>query len=213
MSAKPSRKLARTLTILAVFCGAANPLQCEKSLAAETIADKPGANAYLPVEVTLKEMRDELRRLHRASLDLISEVEQRDMVVVGEPLLIQPIPEKAIPHPGTEDELLVLGNALPPRKKWLDLTMSEVEKLVGLLDQEKAALAVPNEKQQALAGSLKELNDILTDVNTHYNNLKPLCAGPTYKNIDIGKEALAIYEDTHKAEKPWQTIVTAVRSH
>lgn len=180
-----------------------------ETAAAQSSEAKSGKSA---TEVALKDMRDVLRHLHRAALDLISEVEQRDMVVVGEPLLIEPIPEKKDPHPGTMEEMIVLGDAQPPRKKWLDITMAELEKLTTLLAQERQAMVIPSDRQSALSAPIKELDDRLAAIQKHYTNLKGLTQGPKYKNIEIGKEALGIYEDSARVEKPWRDILSAVRS-
>jgi hypothetical protein len=178
---------------------------------AKTSSTASAAPTASGTDIALKDMRDELRRLHRAALDLISEVEQRDMVVVGQPQLIQPIPEKSDPHPGTMEEMIVLGDALPPRKKWLDLTMAEVEKLVALIQQDKAALVVPSD-QTAATSSLKSLDDLIADIQKRLDSLKTLTAGPKYQNIEIGKEALGIFEDTKKIEQPWKDLVHALRA-
>ncbi len=179
--------------------------------AKSSTSGKPAATASA-TDIALKDMRDELRRLHRAALDLISEVEQRDMVVVGAPQLIEPIPQKSDPHPGTMEEMIVLGDAQPPRKKWLDLTMAEVEKLVALIQQDKAAIVVPSDKSSATS-SLKSLDDLLADIQKHLDALKTLTAGPKYQNIEIGKEALGIFEDTKKIEQPWKDLVHSLRSN
>lgn len=212
----PARLL--TACTAGIIIASATALAASRAVAAEVgptaaVAAPQAANktAQLPSEVALKDMRDVLRRLHRASLDLISEVEQRDMVVVGEPLLIEPIPDKRDPNPGTMEEMVTLGNALPPRKKWLDLTMAELEKLVALLDQEKKAVIVPSDKQPELSNHVKELDTLSADVDSHLQKLKSLTAGPEYKNIDIGREALAIYDDTAKMEKPWKAVLNGLR--
>ncbi|GEM_PF-3246067 len=162
-------------------------------------------------EVALKDMRDVVRHLRRTALDLIDEVEQRDMVVVGAPLLIQPVPEKKDPHPGTMEEMFVLGDAQPPRKKWVDITMARFDKLMPLLSQEQARIVVPEARKAGAEASLGELAALVADMQQHYESLKKLTVGPLYSNVEIGKEALAIYNDTSKLEKPWKELVFIIR--
>ena len=202
----------KSLIIAAFSLLIANPLLVRASDggSAATPSASPGSvekSQLSQSAIALKDMRDVLRRLHRAALDLISEVEQRDMVVVGQPELIQPIPSKGDPHPGTMEEMITLGDALPPRKKWLDITMSEIEKMVALLKQERAAIEIQPDKQTAAAAPLKELDDLLTNIDSQVNQLKTLTAGPKYENIAIGKQGLAIFEETRKVEKPWKELV------
>src|SRR5579885_3494204 len=156
-------------------------------------------------------MRDVVRHLRRTALDLIDEVEQRDMVVVGAPLLIQPVPEKKDPHPGTMEEMFVLGDAQPPRKKWVDITMARFDKLMPLLSQEQARIVVPEARKAGAEASLGELAALVADMQQHYESLKKLTVGPLYSNVEIGTEALAIYNDTSKLEKPWKELVFILR--
>lgn len=212
MQADPTRACARAACLFAVFL-----LTCLLSGILSSQADTTSAVTVVDVstpaasEIALEDVRDVVRRLRRAALDIIDEVEQRDMVVVGEPLLVQPIPEKKDPHPGTMEEMFVLGKAQPPRKKWVDITMAEFDKLMALLPQEQAKIEIPRESQSEGSAAMQELSSITADMQQHYENLQKLTAGPTYRNVEIGKEALAIYDDTAKLEKPWRELVGIVR--
>ena len=143
----------------------------------------------------------------------MDDVEQRTMAVVGEPMLIQPIPMKDDTHSvGWAQQMEDLGPALPPRKKWLDMDISNVGELLELLQSEVATMVLPENKQEQGKEPWSNVNSIVTAMQAHYQNLKELAKGPQYDNLAIGKEALQIYDDASAMEKPWQVLVKLVKS-
>lgn len=178
-----------------------------------TAATKTAQQEFHPAELQIKHLSDAARRLRSAALMLVNDVEQRDMVVTGEPMIMQPIPMKDDTHKiGWAQEMEDLGPALPPRKKWLDLDMSSAGQLLDLLQQDMEGTQFPAEKQDNLAGPWGEVKAIVQDAQAHYRSLKTLTQGPAYDNISIGKEALAIYDDMGKLEKPLKQVLQVLRS-
>lgn len=169
-------------------------------------------SASLPVEVALRNMKDAAHRLRTSVLDIINDVEQRDMVVTGEPMIIQPIAYKDRNSIGWAREMLELGPAQQPRKKWLAMDVGNVGELVELLQADFNNAAIPDNLATQTKDNWSEMKTVMQDVQNHYQTLQQLTQGPKYDNIEIGKAALAIYDDMAKLEKPWKNVVHATRS-
>lgn len=193
------------------FSACAGLLDTPASAAGETQAPESAPTAR-PSQVALKALRDAAHRLRRAALDVINDVEQRDMVVTGEPLLIQPIAMKDDNKPvGWAQMMEDLGPALPPRKSWLDRDIANVGELVALIKDDIATVKSGDESDLPAAAHWQDIKAVVADIETHYNNLASLGKGPKYDNIAIGKEALKIYDDVGRLEKPWKEAVHAAR--
>ncbi len=176
-------------------------------------AAKTAQKEFHPADMQLKNVHDAARRLRSAALMLVNDVEQRDMVVTGEPMIIQPIPMKDDKQAiGWAQQMEDLGPALPPRKKWLDVDMSSTGQLVALIQDEIGGIQLPAEKQDRLAAPWGELKALVQDTQSHYTNLQGMTNGPTYDNVKIGQEALAIYDDMGKLEKPLKQILQILRT-
>ena len=179
-----------------------------------TAAAKTAQKEFHPADIQLKNVHDAARRLRSSTLMLVNDVEQRNMVVTGEPEIIDPVPMKDDSHSiGWAQEMDDLGPALPPRKKWLDLDMSNTGQLLEVLQQDMDGVQFPAEKQTQLAGPWGQLKGLVQEAQTHYSNLQSLTKGPGFDNIKIGKEALAIYDNMGKMEKPLKEVLETLRSH
>ena len=115
------------------------------------------------------------------------------MVVTGEPELMHPIAMKDDNKPiGWGQEILDMGPAQPPKKKWLDMDVSNVGELVDLLQNDVNSIQDPE---------WTDLKAVVSDIQTHYAHLKDLSKEPKYDNIAIGKQALVIHDDLPKLAK------------
>jgi len=178
----------------------------------ENASANAAKSAPLPSEVSLKNIKDVVHRLRVAALDVINDVEQRDMVVTGEPELIQPIAYKDKNSISWAREMLELGPAQPPRKRWLDADMAHLGNCVELLQSDFDGTAFSADAKNAVNASWAEMGSVVKDVQQHYKTLQELTKGPRYDNIAIGKEALGIYDDMAKLSKPWKEVLSTIRA-
>ena len=197
-----------SLTVPAAPVSAAQ-VNNSKSTATNTTPLKGSVQAtILKTEVGLKELLESVKAIRRVSMDIIGEVERHDLVVVGEPDVIGPIVMPAIPNPtGT----MQMGDALEPRKKWLNIYMSQLDQLVTFLRQEVKAVVIPPDKQSEVNNYWTEIRRLTVDLNQHYKYLKLITVGPDYDNLSIGHEALGIYDDTSKFDKPLKEVYKIIR--
>lgn len=167
-------------------------------IGADKIANHNAPSAH---DLAMKNVKDVVHRLRTATLDLINDVEQREMVVTGTPDIMMPIAYDDQKPIGWARQMLELGPALPPRKKWLDVDMSHVGELVKLLQSDINDLASVEGYDQ--------LNSVMQDINNHYQTLTDLTKGPKYDNLAIGKAAVAIYDDLSRLNKPWKNMLNS----
>lgn len=164
-------------------------------------------------EGTLRNVRDLAHRLMREAMYLIDDCEQRDMVVTGEPMLIQPQDiyrndKRAV---GWAQEAFDLGAPQAPRKKWVDSDMAHLKQLIVLLKADMDS--TPKDDQQAeVDASWANAKAIAEEIEDHYDKLVEVTKGPKLDNMAIGKEALAIYDLSKKLEKPWTEVLRAVKT-
>jgi|GEM_PF-6408168 len=176
------------------------------------VADSSAPAAVTP-EATLRNVRDLAHRLMREAMYLVDDVEQRDMVVTGEPMLIQPqdVFDKDKRSIGWAQEAFDLGPAEQPRPKWINSDMAHIKQLIDLLKEDMQA--TPQDDQQAEVDSAwSEANTIAKEIEAHYDKLVDLTKGPKYDNLAIGKEALGIYDASKRLEKPWTVTMHAVKT-
>lgn len=144
----------------------------------------------------LRDLGDSLRKLEHAATETIKEcnrhspapVNMQDIVTeqVLNPFMYDPF------NPGLNASLRT-GPLLPPRKKWLDIDVSQVAQVVGILQHEVSALSPPVALSNTAKDSFKVEIGLMTEANnkiqTSNDLLKQLAQGPTYDNDKIGKTA------------------------
>jgi hypothetical protein len=128
---------------------------------------------------------------------LLYEAQRQDMVVVSEPEVIGPIVMPVIPNPSG---MMSMGY-LPPRKKWVDYFMSQIEEIIPMLDHEINSLPRPGgtepEEQQAFI----ELFDAARGFNPPWSGLETATKGPDYKNEDISSAGSGLWFQVEKFKK------------
>jgi hypothetical protein len=145
----------------------------------------------------LIDIAETLRRLDKESLDLVIEVSRHDEVPMqGRQVMLwdnmysmyQPNPVSMIPT--------VDGPVLPPRKKFVDLSMEQINKLTKLLASDVASLpltASGGGKEADEKRALTEVaNDSVKDLEPLVVSLNEKTQGPTYDNAVIAKSAKAL---------------------
>lgn len=128
---------------------------------------------------------------------LLFEAQRQDMVVVAEPNVIGPMVIPAIPNPtGT----MSIGY-LPPRKKWVDYFMSQIEEIIPMLDHEINSLPRPDQNDTALLQAYTEMFDAARGFNPPWAELETATKGPEYKNKDISFAGSDLWFQIEKFKK------------
>ncbi len=128
---------------------------------------------------------------------LMYEAQRQDMVVVAEPDVIGPIIMPAIPNPSG---MMSMGY-LPPRKKWVDYFMSQIEEIIPMLDHEINSLPRPQASDTELMQAYVELFDAARGFNPPWSELETATKGPEYKNMDISTAGSGLWFQIEKFKK------------
>lgn len=151
-------------------------------------------NVLLQGEVK-KEVLEALTQLHevglaeekikRASEDLYQESTRPQITMEEEPDLIgETVLELPVP--------VQTGFVLPPRSKWVNRFMDELDKLVPMLKEEVDEIAIPNTSsaETELYNYLVSATNI---VEQRYGDLKQLCAQEPYNQSAMASASATIH--------------------
>ncbi len=128
---------------------------------------------------------------------LLYEAQRQDMVVVSEPNVIGPMVIPAIPNPSG---MMSMGY-LPPRKKWVDYFMSQIEEIIPMLDHEINSLPRPDGTDQSLQQAYIDMFDAARGFNPPWSDLETATKGPDYKNADISTAGAGLWYQIDKFSK------------
>jgi hypothetical protein len=202
--------LSSSLTFLALVgcakdCWAQKPEGGEPnsvSIAQTSITTPINAIAQSPVQTespqqTARDMLETIARVNNAATEVIGEVNRRQQMVVSNQYIHYDYTDNTSNRysaPETED----VGPPLPPRKKWLDYGVEQLQRLGGMLNAELQSLQVPTNSGKA-TGEIRAQLDVARDnmdrINSQVTLLKSLSAGPVYDNAKINSIALQIQQE------------------
>lgn len=166
----------------------------------------PTATPAVPVvtqespRAALGDMAETLRRLYRASIDLVTEVSRHNEVPMqGRQVMIWDN-MYSMYNDGTNNSNIMVptvdGPVLPPRKKFVDQSMEQINKLTKILAADVASLPIPSSGAGKEAGEKRAqtevANDSVKSLETSVVALNEKTQGPTYDNAAIEKSAKAL---------------------
>ncbi len=139
---------------------------------------------------------------------LLYEAQRQDMVVVAEPNVIGPMIIPAIPNPSG---MMSIGY-LPPRKKWIDYFMSQIEEIIPMLDHEINSLPRPSQSESELLQAYVEMFDAARGFNQPWSRLESATKGPDYKNQDISVAGSELWFQIEKFKKLKDKVFKMVKA-
>lgn len=145
---------------------------------------------------SLKNVADSAHHLQHTVHSIIYEITREEFVTVAEPNVIGPM---VIPAMGPNP--FIVGDYLPPRKKYMDLFAGQVQSLLGMLIEEGSSLPDTKENDPQLSAKLVEIKKDLDNLNKQNGLLQTLMAGPSYDNLKIGRQALLISDELDSLKK------------
>lgn len=150
------------------------------------------------LETGIKDLSKSLHHMKRSAFDIFVEVQRSNMVVVGEPDVIGPIVIPAMPNPSG---MISMGGFQPPRKKFLDYFMSQIDDLMKMTQTEVTALVLPDDANDEAKAEMKTLSDTLATLPKDIDALKEVTQGPDYDNMAIARAAQQLQNDVVIMEK------------
>jgi hypothetical protein len=192
------------------FCALLFALQLTTCQSARSVEEKGTANSgtlkggVVEVEVTLNDLRDArlaAGRVRKAAANLYDEMTRQEMTmmmnpnVVGTTVIMTPRP-------------VFTGNYLPPRKKWVDESMTEIGPVIKLF-KDDVDKAIEEDRRTDVSDKGRKAFDPIRDevfalVNTsfdRYKELEGLTGGQTYDSMSISSAAKGLDDDMKKLDK------------
>ncbi len=159
--------------------------------------------------LTLNEVREAgvaIDKVKRLSADLYEEMTRHDVQLEEEPEIIG---TTVVYIPVNFDA----GTYLPPRKKWVDLYMSQLGPLVTAMKSEitDVEIAVPEETKARLRLLFNDWVSVVTDVQTNLAALQNLTCGSAYDTQAIVQQAATVHADMEKLEETRKKIYSVVK--
>lgn len=146
-------------------------------------------------EQQLRRFGEVIKRLKRATVDLASECTQ-PVEMAGE---IDIIGADVIPiMPQTAEGFG--GQYIPPRPKYINLHMGQIDQLMPILHDDLASLNIPDQEKDFAAPIIADINSTLKDVVVSYKNLKGLTIGPDYDQTAISDECNKLLDSVKKID-------------
>ena len=178
---------------------AAQPSDTSKPAATQPAATQPGVTTgntdAAAVQITglkqeqiqLRRMGEAVKRTRRAGLDIIGECTQ-PIEMMGE---IDIIGQDVIPiMPATAEGF---GNSyMPPRPKYVNLHMSQLETLIPILQDDIDHVVIPDSEKDFAVQPMQDLNGYMNDIKLHFQKLKSLTAADNYDQVLLTSEARGI---------------------
>lgn len=159
-----------------------------------------GSVKALDVEAAegLRQMGDSLKKMQRASLELMGEATRQDYISVGDPDVVGSIIIPALPDPSG---MMAIGPYLPIREKWMDYYLDQIGKLIPIFAAYTDGLQLPPSIRNEGTALLDTIRPLFADAKTRYMNLLNMSKElKTMKNMTIAKEAVLLHDDMQKID-------------
>lgn len=146
----------------------------------------------------LRQMGDMLKKIQRASLELMGECTRQDYISVGDPDVVGTIIIPALPDPSG---MMAIGPYLPIRKDMMDYYLDQMGKLIPIYAQLVDGLQLPESIRTQGTIQLDLMRPLFLDAKTHYMNLLDMSKhlGDIH-NMKIAKEAVMLHDDMQKID-------------
>ncbi|GEM_PF-2478963 len=144
--------------------------------------------------IGLKSAGEALHKLRRTDAELYGECTRQEANLVEEPDVIG----------GTIIYIPInvnVGECLPPRKKWVDHYMGILSQLFPMVEEEFDGVLFPDDKEQAAAPVMKQIDAMMRNGEFHYQKLVDLTKSGPYDGQAIAMHCKSIEDELKEVEK------------
>lgn len=200
---------------------AADPSQTQdkQSFRADTAPPDMVVDERTEMEM-LRDLADGVKKLDHAATETIKEVNRHSAAQINNDDIVNEFVMNPFGYDPWDPALnasLRNGPLLPPRKKWLDIDVSQVAQTASILQQEIRALSPPVTLSTSSKDSFKVETGLMTEssgkIQSSCDALKQLAQGPNYDNEKIGKAAHDIRTSARTIEECRKRAVKALAKH
>lgn len=168
-----------------------------------SVSGKPiqGSVKTIDVEAAecLRQMGDCLKKMQRASLELMGEATRQDYIAVGDPDVVGTIIIPAIPAPSG---MMAVGPYLPIREKWMDYYLLQIGKLIPMYADLTDSLVMPDSAKEEATKLLDQMRPRFEDAKQQYLSLLNMSKDlKNVKNNDVAETSVRLHDDMDKMDK------------
>ncbi len=147
----------------------------------------------------LRNMGDVLKKIERASLELMGEATRQDYISVGDPDVIGTMIIPAIPAP---TGMMNIGPYLPIRKDMMDYYMDQMAKLMPIYAKYTDKLIMPEGTKSKATETLEEMRPFFADSKEQYMTLLQMSKHlPDIDNKKVAVLCVKIHDDMDNMDK------------
>ncbi len=157
------------------------------------------------LEQALKGLSKGVHHLKRSTWDVFCEAQRQDVVVVAEPDVIGPIIVPAMPSASG----IMSDGFLPPRKKWLDYFISQIDSLLPMVESEITAIELPENTPETI-DLLKQIKDCANGLPGDLTKLKTVTSEDKLDNMKIAVEAQRMQDHVVKIDKALKSLADEI---
>lgn len=155
-------------------------------------------------QLGLNALAKTLGQLKHTDTDLYNEATRQVASLVEEPEIIA----------GTVIYIPVnftTGDYLPMRKKWVDYYMTQLAKLIPLVQEDIDAILIPDDKAEKADEYMTQLKAEVQDIQNQYQILQQLAVGPNYNQNAIAAICHNIDHDIKQMDESRKKAFHAIK--
>lgn len=103
------------------------------------------------------------------------------------------------------------GDYLPMRKKWVDYYMTQMAKLVPMLEEDVDAILIPDDRAEKADEYMTQMKGDIQDIQNQYQILVQLAAGPNYNQNAIAAICHNIDHDIKQMDESRKKAFHAIK--
>lgn len=170
-------------------------------------------------EQGLQEIRDTISKIKHVLSSITKEVQRVQVFDLPTPVdmdetFMDPTLQSDYYYPmqPVSDAGMRSGEPLPARKKWMDYYASELNQLMPVLNNDAAALVLPDQSGSPITAQMGVMQDSVRQIQTDYGQLKAAMVGPNYDNQYIARLAGALRDDVCGVDSVRKHMLRIVQS-
>lgn len=155
-------------------------------------------------QLGLNTLAKTLGQLKHSDTDLYNEATRQTAQLIEEPEIIA----------GTVIYIPVnftTGDYLPMRKKWVDYYMTQLAKLVPMLQEDIDAILIPDDKVEKSDEYMTQMKSDIQDIQNQYQILTQLAIGPNYNQTAIAAICHNIDHDIKQMDESRKKAFHAIK--
>jgi hypothetical protein len=167
-------------------------------------------SAQKAAEADLRQLGEPIHRAKVAAVDIVQECRRNAGLYEGGE--IDFIGTDIIPFTAQTSEGFGPTEYLPPRRKYLNMHLNQLNQVIELLDEDISSLSMPDqETKDKVASQLDAMTGLMGDVKRYARQLKTMCKQSSLNNRQIINSATGLHEAISDIDKARKQVYEAIK--